>query len=224
MKIRSFQANDEAAVGKRLEHDEKTRPNIAGYTALLMCHPETRSQAVQGIETCLRPKQDGALALTYLLKGDLSRLLIPPPGVPRRADRLWQHTCFEAFVRLKGSTAYYEFNFAASGEWAAYTFRSYRDGVPLEDEELSPRIAVHSAVNSLDLQAVIRLDRLLSTNLRAPLGLALSAVIEEKSGLLSYWALRHPPGKPDFHHPDAFALELEEPNLQAQKESASSER
>jgi hypothetical protein len=49
-------------------------------------------------------------------------------------------------------------------------------------------------------------------------------VIEEKSGLLSYWALKHPPGKPDFHHPDAFALEVEAPNLQAQKESASSER
>jgi len=38
--------------------------------------------------------------------------------------------------------------------------------------------------------------------------LALSAVIEEERGRLSYWALRHPPGKPDFHHPDAFALAL----------------
>jgi hypothetical protein len=36
-----------------------------------------------------------------------------------------------------------------------------------------------------------------------------SAVIEDDGGALSYWALRHPPGKPDFHHPDAFALELE---------------
>ena len=25
---------------------------------------------------------------------------------------------------------------------------------------------------------------------------------------MSYWALAHPPGKPDFHHPDCFALEL----------------
>jgi hypothetical protein len=29
------------------------------------------------------------------------------------------------------------------------------------------------------------------------------------SGALSYWALRHPPGKPDFHHPAGFALELD---------------
>ena len=34
------------------------------------------------------------------------------------------------------------------------------------------------------------------------------AVIEENDGRLSYWALRHAPGKPDFHHPEAFALEL----------------
>jgi hypothetical protein len=41
------------------------------------------------------------------------------------------------------------------------------------------------------------------------LAIGLSAVIEEQDGRLSYWALRHPPGKPDFHYPEAFALELE---------------
>jgi hypothetical protein len=39
--------------------------------------------------------------------------------------------------------------------------------------------------------------------------LGLSAVIEDESGALSYWALRHVPGKPDFHHPQAFAMELD---------------
>jgi hypothetical protein len=42
----------------------------------------------------------------------------------------------------------------------------------------------------------------------ARLTLALSAVIEDEDGVLSYWALKHPAGKPDFHHRDAFALEL----------------
>lgn len=36
----------------------------------------------------------------------------------------------------------------------------------------------------------------------------LSAVIEEADGTKSYWALAHPPGKPDFHHGDGFALEM----------------
>jgi hypothetical protein len=39
--------------------------------------------------------------------------------------------------------------------------------------------------------------------------LGLSAVVEATDGGLSYWALRHPPGKPDFHHIDAFALQLD---------------
>jgi hypothetical protein len=38
--------------------------------------------------------------------------------------------------------------------------------------------------------------------------LGLSAVIEEKDGTLSYWALAHPPGRADFHDPACFALEL----------------
>ena len=42
--------------------------------------------------------------------------------------------------------------------------------------------------------------------------LALSAVIEELDGTKSYWALAHPPGKPDFHHPDCFALTLGAPD------------
>ena len=41
------------------------------------------------------------------------------------------------------------------------------------------------------------------------LRLGLSAVVEEAHGVLSYWALRHPAGAPDFHHTDAFALPLD---------------
>ena len=40
---------------------------------------------------------------------------------------------------------------------------------------------------------------------------AISAVIEEADGTKSYWALAHPPGKPDFHHADGFALQLPPP-------------
>ncbi|HET9510952.1 MAG TPA: hypothetical protein VFO80_07330, partial [Sphingomonas sp.] len=37
---------------------------------------------------------------------------------------------------------------------------------------------------------------------------ALTAVIEETDGTKSYWSLAHPPGAPDFHHPDCFALKV----------------
>ena len=116
---------------------------------------------------------------------------IPPSKPPRKADRLWQHTCFEAFVSVKSKPEYYEFNFAPSGEWAAYSFQRYRTGTPLEDDELAPRISVSNAADRLDLDAIVRLDRLPMISSHACLFLALSAVIEDENGKLSYWALKH---------------------------------
>jgi hypothetical protein len=38
--------------------------------------------------------------------------------------------------------------------------------------------------------------------------IGLSAVVEATDGSLSYWALAHAPGRPDFHHAHSFGLEL----------------
>ena len=178
-------------------------------TAALRCHPETYSDAVHRVEVVVGSTQNGALVLNYTLWGDLGRLWIPPLRPPRRGNRLWQHTCFEAFVSVKGKAEYYEFNLAPSGEWAVYAFRRYRDGSPLEDEGLAPSIIVHSAGDRLDLEAIVQLKYLPKIQPALSLRLALSAVIEDDSGSLSYWALKHPPGKPDFHHPDGFVLEID---------------
>lgn len=178
------------------------------HTVVLTRHLETLSQAVHEIEAHVAWTEAGELAITYILKGDLTCLRIPEPQPPRRADRLWEHTCFEVFVGVKDKTQYCEFNCAPSGEWAVYTFRRYRDGGSLDDEGLAPKITVRSTEDSLELDAIIRLDRVPTIQPRARLRLALSAVVEEENGVLSYWALKHPPGKPDFHHPDSFALEF----------------
>jgi hypothetical protein len=55
------------------------------------------------------------------------------------------------------------------------------------------------------LSAVLQDPRLAA---RAPARLGLTAVIEEADGTRSFWALAHPPGEPDFHHPDCILLEL----------------
>jgi hypothetical protein len=52
------------------------------------------------------------------------------------------------------------------------------------------------------------LGRLTELPRNAPWRLGLSALIEDTSGCKSYWALAHPPGKPDFHHADCFAYEF----------------
>jgi len=120
-----------------------------------------------------------------------------------RADELWRHTCFEAFIRRPADPAYYEFNFSPSTQWAAYRFDSYRGGMRAATEIGAPRIAVRSDEATYTLQAAIEFD-----GLSSPFNLGLSAVLEERDGRKSYWALTHPPGKADFHHADCFALEL----------------
>ena len=101
-------------------------------------------------------------------------------------------------------SGYREFNFSPSGEWAVYAFRGYRDGDELEIE-LSPGIVVQLTMNRLELDVEIRRDYLPPGRM---LRLGLSAVVEDADGVLSYWALQHPPGKPDFHHTDTFASRL----------------
>jgi hypothetical protein len=176
----------------------------------LICHPETRSDAVRGIQARVARTADGILAVRYLLEGDLGRLCVPRARTPRITERLWQHTCCEVFVARKGSPEYHELNLGPSGEWAAYAFVRYRDGGLLADDRLNPGITVHSTAEKLELDAQVRRGQLSLMHLDAWLSLGLSVVVEDVSGTLSYWALRHPSARPDFHHPDAFALELDE--------------
>lgn len=165
----------------------------------LVCHPLTPCDAVRNIDANVERTRAG-LSVAYRIEGDLQRIRIPAPRAPARAQRLWQHTCCEIFVARNGAPAYQEFNFSPSGEWAGYAFRRYREGGPSEAPD--PRIAVRASAALLELDASIQTGA-------GALRLGLSAVIEERGGGLSYWALRHPPGKPDFHHAEAFALELD---------------
>jgi hypothetical protein len=180
-------------------------------TVELVCHPRTRTEVVRRIEARVRRTPDGVLGLTFALAGDLARVRVPPPGPPRIAHDLWRHTCFEVFVAVDGAAAYHEIDLAPSGAWGAFAFRGYRDGEPVADEALAPRIAVRAACDRLELDARVPLHRFLSAHARASLRLGLAAVVEDTGGALSYWALHHPAGTPDFHHGDAFRVRLEPP-------------
>jgi len=71
-----------------------------------------------------------------------------------------------------------------------------------------PSLEVRNFDDRLELDAAIRLPEPVDPPGGRTLKLALTAVVEDNSGTLSYWALQHAPGKPDFHHPDGFVLEL----------------
>ena len=158
---------------------------------------------MQSILVRLERAAHGTLALRFTLEGQISRVHVPPPQPARFVDGLWQHTCCEIFIAPKGGTLYREFNFSPSGEWAAFEFQRYREGAALADAALNPRIAVRRGEERLELEARVPYPAEASS-------VALCAVIEDQAGGLSYWAIKHPAGKPDFHHPVGFALDLDE--------------
>ena len=165
----------------------------------LVAHPDTPCAGVRSLRAGVARAPEG-LAVHYRIEGDLERLRIAAPGRRAPGERLWEHSCCEIFVAAAGAQAYREYNFSPSGQWACFAFQRYREGRPVPTPD--PGIAVRRSPDRLELEAGIP----------APPGklhIALCAVIEDREGVLSYWALRHARGKPDFHHAEAFALELD---------------
>lgn len=174
----------------------------------LLPHPATPYPAALTVDV---QRDATTLTLEYALQTDLARLLIPAVGPIRLGRDLFRHTCFEAFIARADGEAYDELNFAPSREWAAHRFSAYRAGGPVATPDWSPTLAVRTRGDTLTLTAGVPLARLASADASATLRLAVSAVLEARDGSLSYWALRHPAGRPDFHHRDGFALTLEPP-------------
>jgi len=174
----------------------------------LRLHPDSLCPAVTEIDVRIARPHTGRLVLSYVVTGKIAELSLPPVTSPARAEELWQHTCFEAFVHCSAGDVYYEFNFAPSTKWTTYQFDGYRSGMREARDISAPAIAVQASPDVLTVQASLALDQLsgLPRDVRWRLGL--SALIEETGGRISYWALTHPPGKPDFHHPDCFAHEF----------------
>jgi hypothetical protein len=173
---------------------------------LLKLHPHSRCFAAKQIEVGLTRPHAYSLVLSYIVTGNIGELCIPPVIASARGDQLWRHTCFEAFVRAS-STEYYEFNFAPTTQWAAYRFSGYRSGKRIA-EISAPAIEVRSDPDRYTLQASLQLNSLFGLPSQVSWRLGLSALIEDTSGRMSYWALVHPSGKPDFHHSDCFAYEF----------------
>jgi hypothetical protein len=176
--------------------------------AFLLAHPDAGGEFVWSISAEAQFIAGASLRCRYTLRGDTARLRLPQVGAGHRAYGLWKHTCFEAFVSAAGNAGYYEFNFSPALDWAAYRFDDYRTGMSAATLDRAPGMQVRRSSDGLELIATVHLAGLAPLCGAPVLRLALAAVIEENDGRLAYWALRHPPGNPDFHHPEAFTLEL----------------
>jgi hypothetical protein len=171
----------------------------------LSVHGDRRGDVRRVTVAAGRDAQPARLVLQYRLEGRLGGLAIPAPAAPRRTDRLWEHTCFEAFLRPAGQPGYDEYNFSPSGEWAAYRFAGRRSGMQPLALVQPPAIACLRTGDRLDLRVTLEPGPFAGR----PVDVGLCAVIEAGDGSLSWWALRHPAGPPDFHDPESFTLRLD---------------
>ena len=182
---------------------------MVNQTLALLAHPASAVPESWRVSVRVE-KTTQALQLRYCFP--FTELRLPAPvsdSGALRADDLWQHTCGELFVAFGAENAYREFNFAPSGQWAAYDFVSYRQRCERLPAIVAPCIALHPKRG--EMTVTLPMDALPAAR-KMPRHVSLTAVLEDTDGKLSYWALAHPEHSaislPDFHHRTGFTLEL----------------
>lgn len=173
----------------------------------LIPHPLSRPHRDVAVQVTVDAVGRG-YALAYQVAG-VSQLRIDGRGVGR-TDELWRHTCFELFVKAAGDPAYREFNFAPTAAWAVYDFDDWRSGMrspPIGHEPIVLDGRISGRKPTFGSYALyVTLDSSLLPH--GPLIAAPTAVLEAIDGSKSYWAMAHPPGEPNFHHPACLKLDL----------------
>jgi hypothetical protein len=177
-------------------------------TYRLVPHPGRRPERIRHVDASIVGIDSEWLRLRWQIEG-VELLEIPPLAGGDRVDGLWQTTCFEVFLRPVGGQAYVELNLSPSESWAAYDFTAYREGMAERPIARAPDCAMKLGQHLAVFEAAIPIADLPPM----PCELGLCAVLEEDGWPLTYWALAHPEGKPDFHHPTCFAATLPPPGV-----------
>ena len=151
------------------------------------------------------------LSLRWVVGGAVTSVRMPPrTPAPRRADDLWTHTCFEAFIGAAGSEAYWEINVSPSGDWNVYRFDGYRRGMRPETRLRAVSALERASCGTVTLRAGIDLSSLPELA-HGELDTSLAAVLEATDGTLSHWSIVHAATRPDFHRRESFVMRLTEP-------------
>ena len=159
-----------------------------------------------GVTAGLR-RSRGLMTVLYRVQGGGCLRIPAPADVPQRADRLWEHTCLEAFLAPAGGPGYWELDLSPSGDWNLYRFAGYRDG--MEVERRVPSLTGFRAGREGDgLRVEATLDLGAVPELAGDLDVGLAAVLEAADGTTSYWGLLHVAAQPDFHRRESFVVAL----------------
>lgn len=171
-------------------------------------HPFSPGAAPQGLQISGSvERRPGALFITYIMAGDLERIVLPEPALSvSRRHELWRRTCFEVFFGTTGQNAYWEGNFSPSGHWNIYRFTDYRRGMAEEQRSGRPLCRRVTDKSRLELSCGMDIHDLCPD--REVIVAGIACVVMETSGRLSYWAVDHCGARPDFHDRRSFLLQL----------------
>jgi hypothetical protein len=178
--------------------------DIIDSDCIFQLQPFLAKQSIPKItitSSCIRQNQQ--LQISYLLKGDLSQIVLPTvnKNLKERKNELWQTTCFEFFIATFNAPKYWEFNFSPTGDWNVYSFTNYRRGMR---EASIPALIIETIRDSYSYQLSAEIDLQAIISGQNILELAITTVIEDVNHNLSYWAIIHPGNQPDFHRRDGF--------------------
>lgn len=176
----------------------------------LRCHHSAACSGVREITVELASHAARQLVLHYTIVGERSQLSVPTAESNLDPARLWEHTCCELFVAARDGDDYSEWNFSPSGQYTQFDFASYRK--PRQTSEAANcELLWEDSPDALAVQVRLSVPESLGTTLC----IGIACVIEDTTGVRSYWALQHPCERPDFHHRDGFALafDLDSPRL-----------
>ena len=154
------------------------------------------------------------LSITFQLTGEIEKIAVTPADPnPSRQNELWQTTCFEFFLALKGRPKYWEFNLSPAGYWNIYRFDDYRQGMAEELAFQSLPFLVKIQPDSLTLSLSLDLKTIVSSTQALEVGITtviqsqINNLISEQDAI-TYWALTHVGQEADFHQRNSFILSL----------------
>lgn len=142
------------------------------------------------------------LNVGFWLRDPNQWIIWPQPVADQpRQDYLWQDTCYEIFIGVKGEDYYREINLSPSEAWQVYQFEEYRypEDMPPQaahDIELNSLKRTHYGLNvSLDLTEFMLKHKLKWSDLF----IGLTAVLNTRQGQHLY-AMQHSGAQADFHN------------------------
>jgi hypothetical protein len=185
-----------------------TRQGMLPERLGLRPHPAATLASPVHVEAWAQLETRGLVLGFSVRSGEVELALPPRAARPGRRDRLWEHTCCEAFVGTPDAEPYAELNLSPSGDWALWAFDGYRSGMRAAASDV-PRTRILHQQGELRIDAIVPLDALAAVLGAPPYAVGLAAVIETADGKHAYFALAHPESRPDFHARAARTLVLD---------------